>query len=146
MSYIFNYADFYNYYTNPSNVITHTNDYVSFMDNQQCIADEDSNSTLDQVDYRFVEGQKIMCEDHVAMVEMNDVVHEIRRALPYGVCRDVYDILCQKGNIYNEFSDKFGVGEPRINHIAEYLGITTRLVNDHKEKIKVVCLSHGLSP
>ena len=121
-------------------------EHVSFMDNQQCIADEDNNSTLDQVDYRFVEGQKIMSEDHVAMVEMNDVVHEIRRALPHGMCRDVYDILCQKGNIYNEFSDKFGVGEPRINHIAEYLGITTRLVNDHKEKIKVICLSHGLTP
>ena len=29
MSYIFNYNDFYNYYTNPSNVITDTNDCVS---------------------------------------------------------------------------------------------------------------------
>ena len=35
MSYIFNYADFYNYYMNPSNVITDTNDCVSFMDNHQ---------------------------------------------------------------------------------------------------------------
>ena len=35
MSYIFNYTDFYNYYTNPSNLITNTNDCVSlyhFMD------------------------------------------------------------------------------------------------------------------
>ena len=29
MSYIFNYMDFYNYYMNPSNVITDTNDCVS---------------------------------------------------------------------------------------------------------------------
>ena len=28
MSYIFNYIDFYNYYINPSNVITDTNDCV----------------------------------------------------------------------------------------------------------------------
>jgi len=121
-------------------------EHVSFMDNQQCIADSDNNSTLDQVDYRFVEGQKMMGEDHVAMIEINDVVQEIRRSLPYGLCRDVYDILCQKGSIYNEFSDKYGLGDPRINHIAEYLGITPRAVNDHKEKIKVICLSHGLTP
>jgi hypothetical protein len=38
MSYIFNYNDFYNYYTNPSNVITDTNDCVSlyyFMDSDK---------------------------------------------------------------------------------------------------------------
>ena len=29
MSYIFNYIDFYNYYINPTNVITDTNDCVS---------------------------------------------------------------------------------------------------------------------
>jgi len=37
-SYIFNYNDFYNYYTNPSNVITNTNDCVSlyyFMDSDK---------------------------------------------------------------------------------------------------------------
>ena len=38
MSYIFNYNDFYNYYTNPSNVITDTSDCVSlyyFMDSDK---------------------------------------------------------------------------------------------------------------
>lgn len=29
MSYIFNYNDFYNYYTNPTNIITDANDCVS---------------------------------------------------------------------------------------------------------------------
>ena len=121
-------------------------EHVSFMDNQQCIADEDNNSTLDQVYYKFVEGQKMLMEDHITMVEMNDVISTIRNSLPFGLCRNVYDILCQSGDIYNDFSDKFGNGDPRINHIAEYLGITTRVVNDHRERIKVVCLSHGLSP
>lgn len=38
MSYIFNYNDFYNYYTNPSNVITDTSYCVSlyyFMDSDK---------------------------------------------------------------------------------------------------------------
>ncbi len=120
---------------------------VQFIDNTQCISEDESTvSVVDQIDYKSIEGHKTMTEDHVSLIEIKDAIEEVRETLPAGTCREVYDILCQQGTAYDNFVDRFGNGDPRINHIAEYLEITTRAVNSYKEKIKLVCLSHGLSP
>ena len=59
MSYIFNYNDFYNYYTNPSNVITDTSDCVSlyyFMDSDKI---KKMNISNPKCTYIIVNGVKI---------------------------------------------------------------------------------------
>ena len=60
MSYIFNYNDFYNYYTNPSNVITDTSDCVSlyyFVDSDKIKKMKKSNNP--KCSYIIVNGVKI---------------------------------------------------------------------------------------
>lgn len=121
-------------------------EHVTILDNQMSVNDDDNGSTLDQIDYRFVEGQKMILEDHVSAIEISDALSSIRRALPDGLCQAIYDILCQNGVTYEEFTDKFGSGDPKLNQIAEFFGLTVRAVNEFRDQIKLVCLSHGLSP
>lgn len=120
-------------------------EHVTVLDNQQNVTEDENGSTLEQVDYKFVEGKKMILEDHVAMIETCDALTTVRKALPIGTCQSIYDIFCQSGQAYEEFSDKYGSGDPKLNQMAEYFGLTIRAINEFKEQIKLVCLSHGLS-
>lgn len=121
-------------------------EHVTVLDNQQSVTDDDCGSTLEQVDYKFVEGQKMILEDHVSVIESIDAMSLIRKSLPEGMCQSVYDIYSQNGQVYEEFSDRYGPGEPKLNQMAEFLGLTVRSINEIKEQIKLVCIFHGLTP
>lgn len=120
-------------------------EHVSMSENNS-EQNEDGLSAIDQIDYHFVEGRKMILEDHVSMIETSDAIETVRKSLPDGTCKVIYDILCQSGETYDQYSDRFGIGDPKINHMAEYLGITTKAVNEFKNQIKLVCMSHGLTP
>lgn len=120
-------------------------EHVTILDNQQNVT-EDECSTLDQVDYKFVEGHKMILEDHVAAIESTDAMTSIRKSLPEGLCRSVYDVYIQNGDTYDAFCDKYGTGEPKLNQMAEFFGQTIRAINEVKEQIKVMCIYHGLTP
>jgi len=121
-------------------------EHVTVLDNQLSVTEDEGGSTLDQIGHRFVEGQKMILEDHVSVIEAEDALSTIRKSLPKGLCQQVYDVLIQNGEVYESFSDRFGAGDPKINHMAEFFGITIRAVNDFRDQIKLVCLSHGLTP
>lgn len=123
-------------------------EHVSVLDNLASIADETDKSdfTLSQVSHRTVGGLRMDLEDHVAVVEADDAMNTVRDALPEGDCRIVFDILSQQGDTYNLFSDLHGNGEARVNHIATFLGITPRTVNNYKRNIYMQCLAHNLTP
>ncbi len=78
MSYIFNYIDFYNYYINPSNVITDTNDCVRlyyFTDSDKIKKVRKSNP---KCTYIIVNGIKIyITNDNKKNVYTNDNDEEI---------------------------------------------------------------------
>lgn len=105
--------------------------------------EEDGGSfTISQISYRTVGPYKVSMQDHVTTIDNKDVMAAVRQALPDGDCRKVFDIWAERGDIYHEFSNEFGDSKPCINHIAKFLKITTRAVNQHKDTIKVHCLAN----
>jgi hypothetical protein len=85
-------------------------------------------------------------EDHVSSVDNHEVMDAIRDSLPDGHCKDVFDILSGQGDTYLRFTETYGDGEAKINHIAQFLGITTRAVNQHKQTIQMHCLANDFVP
>lgn len=85
-------------------------------------------------------------ENHIETVEIIDIIDNIRESLPDGDCRDVFDIKNQMGDRYQEFAKVFGDGEPKANQIAVFLGVGARIVTQHINNIKLVCLAKGISP
>jgi hypothetical protein len=87
-----------------------------------------------------------MIDDHVTSIDMQDAFQRTRNALPEGNCRKVYDILSQSGENYILYSEIYGEGPPKINHVAKWLGITPRTVKQHKETITVCCMANDFVP
>lgn len=108
--------------------------------------DQDSDFTISQIDYRTVGGHRMNLDDHVDTVDNTEVMASIRDALPEGDCQDVFDIFSGVGEKYLAFSERYGDGDPRINHVAEFLGITPRAVNNHKAAIKLHSLANNFIP
>ncbi len=123
-------------------------EHVSVLDNFACTrADEqDSDYTISQTSYRTVGDERMDQEDHVSCVDNLEVMGTIRDSLPEGHCRDVFDIFSQQGDAYLRFSEHYGDGEAKTNHVASFLGITPRAVNQHKEVISMHCLANDLIP
>lgn len=123
-------------------------EHVGVLDNFSCVSDNQDSSdyAISQISYRTVGTKRMDQEDHVVCYDSNEVMHTIRRSLPDGHCRDIFDILSQQGECYMKFSKSYGDGEAKINHIAAFLGITTRAVNNYKETISVHCLANDFIP
>lgn len=122
-------------------------EHVSVLDNFASVSDEqDSDFTISQISYRTVGGYRMDLDNHVETVDNGEVMRAIRDALPDGHCKDIFDIFSGQGEKYMEFSEKYGDGEPKISHVADFLGITTRAVNNHKAAIKVHSLANNLVP
>lgn len=103
---------------------------------------EGQSFTIEQISYRTVGLNRMQQEDHVGIIDNKDVITAVRKALPDGDCQKVFDIWASEGDIYKRFSKEHGDKKPCINHIARFLGITTRAVNQHKETIAVNCLAN----
>lgn len=85
-------------------------------------------------------------ENHVETIEILDTINHIREALPDGICKDIFDIKSQTGPTYKLFSETFGDGEPKAKQIADFLNVGTRVVVQHINNIRVVCLAKGITP
>jgi len=121
-------------------------EHVMILDSFSCVDNQDSGYPTSQISHRTVGTERMDQEDHIQMYESGESIETVRTALPDGHCRDVFDILCQQGEKYLRFSEIYGDGEARINHIATFLGITTRAVNNYKQIIEVQCLANDLVP
>jgi hypothetical protein len=129
------------YVVKPEHVLV-LDSYSSESDN-----DEDGNTfTISQVSYRTVGVEKMEQNCQSATIDTHDVIEAVRNALPDGECQKIFDIWAGRGPAYLEFSDVYGDGRACINHIARFLGITTRTVNMHKDNIKVQMLAYGMVP
>jgi len=118
-------------------------EHITMADNHTTFSD-DEKQHIDQTSYKTV-GEIRMQEDHVVMTEMNEAVLLVRKSLPDGDCKNVYDIYRQDGEIYAQFSCKYGDSDPKINHIAEFLNITPRAVKQHRATIKIHCLANDFT-
>lgn len=123
-------------------------EHVMVVDNNQNAGGDECESsfTINQVSHRTSGGAKMDQEDHVALLDMTEAAKKVRESLPDGDCKKIYDILSQNGDTYDGYSKNYGIGKPKTNHIAEFLGITTRQVKQHKESIKINCLAFDFHP
>ncbi len=110
------------------------------------VGDQDSDHTITQISYRTTGGSRMDLEDHVATYDNTDAMSAIRSAIPDGNCRDVFDILSHQGTVYVAFSNKYGDNDSHLSHIANFLGITPKMVEQHKQTIKLHCLANHLVP
>lgn len=106
----------------------------------------DGESAINLVSYRSIRGNKMDQEDHVSSVDAMDAVNRVRNALPSGHHQDTFDIIRQHGDIYTRFSSAYGDGPAKMNHIAEFLGINTKNVNDIMSKIRWQCIANDFVP
>lgn len=122
-------------------------EHVSVLDSfANTTDDQDNDFTISQISYRTVGGKRMDLDNHVETVDNNEVMQAIREALPDGHAKDVFDIFSGQGQRYLEFCEKYGDNDPKINHVAEFLGITTRAVNNYKASIRVHTLANNLVP
>jgi hypothetical protein len=108
--------------------------------------EEGQNFTISQISYRTIGVEQMQQVNHTAIIDNEDVITAIRHSLPDGECQQVFDIWSGRGETFIEFSKEYGDKRACINHIARYMGITTRAVNQYKETIRINMLAHGMCP
>ena len=107
---------------------------------------ESDVDTIDSVGHRTVGGARMSQEDHEGTVDTSDALEKVRSVLPDGTAQQILSIITAQGDIYKDFSDSYGDGQPKMNHIAEFLGVPTKTVSNTMEKIRVLCIAAGLTP
>lgn len=85
-------------------------------------------------------------ETSLAVLENEEILTVIRSTLPDGNCVKTYDILTAQGDIWDDFSTKYGDSTPRAGHIANFLGTTSREINNHRRHIMIHMYANGLTP
>ncbi|MDB4490251.1 hypothetical protein N9045_01910 [bacterium] len=121
-----------------------TSEHVLIMESQDSHNDDQTGTTISQISYRTVGANAMHQEDHTQTIDAIDVMEVIRKSLPDGDCKNVFDIYSSQGETYLQFSNKYGDRKPAINHISDHLNITTRTVKQHIDIIKINMLAHGL--
>jgi hypothetical protein len=107
---------------------------------------ESDVDTLDSVGHRTVGGARVNQDDHEQNVDLSDALLNVKSVLQDGVQQSVLMILSQQGEIYKRFSDRYGDGQAKQNHMAEFLGVPTKTISTTMDKIKVLCIAKGLTP
>lgn len=122
-------------------------EYVLVLDNYSTTTgDDDQGSyTLNSISFKTVEGVKMDLDNHILLSESSDWLDTVRSALPQGLCRTVFDFWCQRGELYQEFSEQYGDKEPRINHMAAFLGVGRKAIVEARQHIQINAFRH-MSP
>lgn len=107
---------------------------------------ESGADALDSVGHRTVGGARMSQDDHEQNVDLSDALLQVKLVLQDGVQQNVLMILSQQGEIYKQFSDKYGDGQAKQNHMAEFFSVPTKVISTTIEKIKVLCIAKGLTP
>lgn len=123
-------------------------EYITVFDPSN--SDEEGDQiAINNLSYKSVGGLHMDQEDHIIAHDNKEAYQLVRQELPDGQCREVFDILSQHGEAYRRFKD-FAASRNNnnisLNLIAQYLNTTTRVINQHKQTIKHICLIHSFVP
>lgn len=136
-------------------------EHVLFTDGVYDSETSSNELAINQTCCNSIGGNTMDYENHEATIEIRDNINHVRAMLPDGHCKQIFDIFTERGDDYHKFSaPKLSPGEKPIQdqtygygdgiaknaHIAKFLGISPRAVNQHKEIIKHVMLAHGMTP
>jgi len=120
-------------------------EHILVLENTMVGGDEENNGghTISQIAFKTVGAERMDPDNHVELIASTDLLKAVRKSLPQGECREVFDINTGQGLVYVNFSKEFGDNPPRKSHIARFLGITPRLVSIHQNDIKIQYLAHS---
>lgn len=121
-------------------------EHVMMIDNNSSVGEDDDAFTVTSISFRTVGGHKIEMDNHTETIECSDVMRAVYEALPEGDCRKVFQLYTQTGHVYEEFCQQFGHGDPKQAHLVKFLGTTPKLVKDHIQNIRHVCMMKQLTP
>ena len=76
----------------------------------------------------------------------NELIAAIRDVLPDGECQSTFDILIEKGEIWDNFSNQYGDKVPHVSKIATFLKTTPRAIMGYNEHIRTACVSFDFMP
>lgn len=102
--------------------------------------DDPAEYAVEQLQYTLTE------EDPMTSIDNMEVLNTIRDRLPDDDHVKTFDILTNHGDIWDQFSTKYGDKSPRTSQIAEFIGITAKVVTAHKEYIGILCYAYDLVP
>lgn len=122
-------------------------EHVTMIEDQNIQEDGEAKGfSVSQVSHRTVAGGTMDQEDHEACYDLREASERTRRALPDNDCRRIFDIYKQDGIEYDAYCNLFNEEVPKIKNVAKMLQITPRAVKQHRETIKIYCLSNGFIP
>lgn len=113
------------------------NDVILTSDTVEAISRDYANnkgidSIKNSIDNNTVENQKFTLKDIIE----EDYLSEIRNNLLEDNSKKLFDIYCQIGPTWTEFSDKYGESTPYKKHLVEYLKCDKKEIDYHKQLIK----------
>ena len=136
-------------YSAPSMTVTVVkSEHVTMVEDQNTQEDgEATGFSVSQVSHRTVSGGTMDQEDHETNYDLIEAFEKTRDSLPDNDCKRIFDIYRQEGCEYDAYCNLFEEdGMPKIKNVAKMLNITTRAVKQHRETIRVYCLSNGFVP
>lgn len=125
-----------------------------FIQTERVRTEDTDSCSIYEITHSRVKCEDDMQEDGIAKIESEDLIAVIRKSLPDGA-RNVFDIITGQGEIYQKFSlhierntdEKLDKSDrpPRQVHIAKFLRVSNRQVNQWLSDIRVQCLAHNLA-
>jgi len=97
-------------------------------------SDDDTGNWSDVLESRAI-GH--ISQDH--SVIDNEWIESTRNNMPDDITRAIFDIYSQTGECWEKFSTIFGTKSPAKSHIAKFLNVSIKTVEDKKEVVKQIC-------
>lgn len=95
----------------------------------------------DAVEFNVAGGQHY--DGDLAMVDSNDFMKTIKKNLP-DITKKIFEIYAQVGSAWEHFSNEWGERTACKSHIADFLQISMKEVDAHRQIIKTQCLAHNI--
>lgn len=105
-------------------------------------ADEGSRSWQDIVESNIRKDGEETTE--LTQIIDRDWMVAVRGNLSSDLCRQVFDIYTQSGEIWVAFSDQYGQKEAAKSHISKFLSVSIKVIDDCRDEISAICQEFGI--
>lgn len=118
---------------------------INIVDNQST-KNDDIEQTIDGIGHKSIGAERMEPTDHIHQHALSEAFQKVRKEIPDGECKQVFDILSQNGEAYQIYTTTYGDETAKTNNIARLLGVSTRTINHYKQIIQTVCMANDLVP
>lgn len=121
-------------------------DYISstIMSSEQILISDESHSNGDEDSKSLISQTPASYESMSESLEYTELVQSIRDGLPDGLAKDVFDIICEVGELATKYYDKYEA--VKTTSLAEFLDTTTKNVSECFLVIRMQMLAKEFVP